>query len=81
MLAALVSLRVFKSSFDLDRETSSDGYLLFIKEISDRATKLEYVGVYDYYERHYGKRVGGEWVLCDEADFNEAWNLPRAIYS
>ena len=71
----MVSLRVFKSEFDSDEEnsTSSDGYLLFIKEISDRATKLEYVGVYDYYERHYGKRVGGEWVLCDEAELNEAW--------
>jgi hypothetical protein len=60
---------------------TSDGYLAFIKEISDRAPKLEYVGVSDYNELYCGKRVSGEWVLCDEADFSEAWNLPRAIYS
>jgi hypothetical protein len=81
MLAALVSLRVFKSEFDFDREDMTDDYLPFIKEISDRAPKLEYIGVFDDDKLHCGKRVSGEWVLCDEADFNEAWNLPRAIYS
>jgi hypothetical protein len=75
VLAALVSLRVFKSEFDLDRETSSDGYLVFIKEISDRAPKLEYIGILNrgYKGLHCGKRVNGEWVLCDEAEFSEAW--------
>jgi hypothetical protein len=52
--------------------TFSVGYLPHIKEISDRAPKLEYVGVFDYDKLYCGKRVGGEWVLCDEADFNEA---------
>jgi hypothetical protein len=71
----LVSLRVFKSEFDFDEEnlTSSDGYLPFIMDISDRAPKLEYVGVLRFDELHCGKRVSGEWVLCDEAELNEAW--------
>jgi hypothetical protein len=77
----LVSLRVFKSEFDFHGEDITEGYLPFIKGISDRAPKLEYVGVYDYNKLHYGKRVSGEWVICDEADFSEAWNFPRAIYS
>jgi len=48
------------------------GYLPLIEEISDRAPKLEYVGIF-YCELHCGKRVCGEWVLCDDAEFNEAW--------
>ena len=56
----------------------TDWYLPFIKKISDRAPKLEYVGVfkYGYKELHGSKRVSGEWVLCDEAEFNEVWNDP-----
>jgi hypothetical protein len=79
----LVSLRVFKSEFDFNGENITDGYLPFIKKISDRAPKLEYVGVLDgdNDKLHYGKRVSGEWALCDEADFSEGWNLPRAIHS
>ena len=50
----------------------TDGYLPFIKEISDRAPKLEYVGVLGFDELHCGKRVSGEWVLCTKAEFNEA---------
>jgi hypothetical protein len=71
----LVSLRVFKSVFDFDGEsfTSSNGYLPFITEIFDRAPKLEYVGVIDYDDLHCSKRVSGEWVLCDDAEFSEAW--------
>ena len=48
----------------------TDDYLPFIKEISDRAPKLEYVGVFYYGELHCGKRVSGEWVLCDDAEFS-----------
>jgi hypothetical protein len=77
----LVSLRVFKSQFDLNGENITDGYLSFIKKISDRAPKLEYVGVFYDHELHCGKRVSGEWVLCDEADLSEAWNSLRAIHS
>jgi hypothetical protein len=77
LLAALVSLRVFKFGFVLDREilTSSNGCLPLIEEISDHAPKLEYVGVFDYsWDKLYcGKRVSGEWVLCDKAEFSEAW--------
>jgi hypothetical protein len=51
----------------------TDGYLPFITEISDRAPKLEYVGVFDVGELYCGKRVSGEWVLCDEAELNEVW--------
>jgi hypothetical protein len=74
-LAALVSLRVFKSGFRFLGEdiTSPDRYLPFIKEIFDRAPKLEYVGIFYYNQLRYGKRVGAEWVICDEAEFDEAW--------
>jgi hypothetical protein len=84
VLAALVSLRVFKSEFFLDHKTSSDGYLLFIENISGRAPKLEYIGILNrgYKGLHCGKRVSGEWVLCDEEEFSEAWaDQPKAIYS
>jgi hypothetical protein len=61
----------------------TDGYLPFIEEISDRAPKLEYVGIFHYgfNELHCGKRVSGEWVLCDEAELNEAWaDQPKPVY-
>ena len=82
----MVSLRVFSSHFNFDGENITDGYLSFIKEISDCAPKLEYVGVYDQDKLHdglhCGKRVSGEWVLCDEAELNEAWaDQPKAVYS
>jgi hypothetical protein len=65
-------------SLNLDEKniTSSDGHLPFIKEVSDRTY---------YGELHCGKRVSGEWVRCDEAEFREAWtdqpNLLQAIHS
>jgi hypothetical protein len=81
----LDSLRVFQTDFGFVEEnlTSSDGHLLFIEEISVRAPKLEYVGVYSYVcgELLCGKRVSGEWVLCDKADFRDAWSFPQVIYS
>jgi hypothetical protein len=73
LLTALVSLRVFKSNFYFDEEnlTSSNGFLPFTEEISDRAPKLEYVCIFDYDKLHCGKRVSGAWVLCGESEFNE----------
>jgi hypothetical protein len=60
----------------------TDGFLSFITEISDRAPQLEYISVYDYDMLHYGKRVSGEWVLCDESEFTETWpNIFEANYS
>ena len=77
----MVSLRVFRSEF-YNHGKNTDGYLSFIKEISDRAPKLECVGICDYRELNYGKRVSGEWVLCDETEFDEAWaDQPKVIYS
>jgi hypothetical protein len=77
----LVSLQVFISDFYFDEEDliSSNGFLPFIKEISDRAPKLEYAGIFDYDKLHCGKRVSGEWVLCDEAEFSEAWTGISAL--
>ena len=71
----MVSLRFFKAEFDFDGENITDGHLPLIKEISDRAPKLEYFGVYNYgYEGlQCGKRVSGEWVLCDKVELGEAW--------
>jgi hypothetical protein len=45
------------------------GYLQYITKISGRAPQLKYIGVYHRGESYYGKRVGGEWVLCDKASF------------
>ena len=78
----MVSLRVFRSEFDFYGKDITDGYLPFIKEIVDHGPKLEFVGIIDYDKQHYGKRVSGEWVLCDVADFKEAWvDQPIATYS
>jgi hypothetical protein len=36
---------------------------------SDRAPHLEYLANLDRDESQYWKRVGGEWVICDDAEF------------
>ena len=44
-------------------------HLQSIKQLSNRAPQIEYLALFDYENLYYGKRVGGEWVLCDEAEF------------
>ena len=69
LLAELVSLRVFKVEFD--HYDFGGGNLPFIMELSDRAPQLEYLTVfyYDFDQIFSGKRVHGEWVLCEDEAF------------
>jgi hypothetical protein len=74
LLAALVSLRVFTLGFNFGGGRPPIAYLPYITKISDRAPQLEYIGVYHRNKSYYGKRVGGEWVLCDKASSTELLN-------
>ena len=69
LLAALVSLQVFKLSFSVfyEYEYPIDDGLAFIAEVSDKAPHLKYFALPDVPE--YCKRVGGEWVFCDETEY------------
>jgi len=66
LLAALVSLRIFE--FETDEECPVGDVLAFITKASDRAPHLEYFAIL-HTEDHYWKRIGGEWVICDETEF------------
>jgi hypothetical protein len=65
LLAALVHLRIFVFIFDGDCPIK-DGHLLIMK-VSDRVPHLEYFAM--PLLKHYYKRVGGEWVICDRTEF------------
>jgi hypothetical protein len=71
LLSVLVSLRIFIAEFHYDRHYPEKGYLSFMMEISNRAPNLEYMAIFDS-KFYYGRRVRGEWVLCDEAEFLSA---------
>jgi hypothetical protein len=66
MIAALVSLRVFVLKYVYNN--SGDKTSLMMR-VSDRAPHLEYLAKVDYTMDQYWKRVGGEWVICDEGEF------------
>jgi hypothetical protein len=66
MIVALTSLRVF--AFENTIENSLIA-ISFIMKASDRAPHLEYLANLDGDESQYWKRVGGEWVICDEEEF------------
>ena len=66
MIVALTSLRVF--AFENAVENWGDA-ISFIMKASDRAPHLEYLANLDGAESQYWKRVGGEWVICDKAEF------------
>ena len=74
LLATLVTLRVFGTEFNYGGPCGptgydrTKGYLPFIKQVSNRAPKLEYFAIFDG-ESHYWKQVRGQWVLSDEARF------------
>jgi hypothetical protein len=73
LLAALGPFQVFEitcgNRFDfLDNdEVPLEDSLAFITEVSDKAPQLKYFAV--SYLRNYCKRVGGEWIFCDETDY------------
>ena len=75
LLATLVTLRFFGTyPICSGRYYPTEGYLPFIRQVSNRAPKLEYFAIFDG-KRHYGKLVRGEWVLCDKAEFPPADDL------
>ena len=72
LLAALVSLRVFTLTFDDDER---DDDLPFVTQVSDRAIHLEYFTMEHIDIDHHWKRVRGEWVICDEAEYSSSFTL------
>ena len=81
LLAALVSLRVFMAEFHFDGDRPAVGYLRYVEKLSDRAPQLEYIGAYRRNKSYYGKRVGGEWDICDKASFVESsTKLPNELF-
>jgi hypothetical protein len=67
LLAVLVSLRFF--AFETDRGCPMGDVVAFIAKVSDRAPHLEYFAIWRSKYR-YWKRIGGEWVICDKAEFS-----------
>ena len=66
MIVALTSLRVF--AFEGAIKNWEDA-ISFIMKASDRAPHLEYLANLEGDKSLYWKRVGGEWVICDDAEF------------
>ena len=64
MIVALTSLRVFAFEYTI---VNWEDAISFIMKASYRAPHLEYLANLDCDE--YWKRVGGEWVICDKAEF------------
>jgi hypothetical protein len=66
LLEVLVSLRLF--AFRVYGTSPIGDVLAFITNVPDRAPHLEYLAVLQKNCR-YWKRIGGEWVICDETEF------------
>jgi hypothetical protein len=66
LLAVLVSLRLFAVKTD-DLCPLEDVFACFTKA-SDRAPHVEYFAMC-HNKDHYWKRIGGQWVICDETEF------------
>ena len=66
LLAVLVSLRLF--AFRPERPCPSKDVLAFITKVSDLAPRLEYFNIC-HEKDSYWKRIGGQWVICDETEF------------
>ena len=67
LLIALVSLRIF-TIVNVGSSRDAEVYFNFIVKISDGVPHLEYFTLLDHYQFRYWKRVGKEWVICDEAE-------------
>ena len=63
LLAALVHLRIF----EFDTTCPKVDVHQFIMKVSDRVPHLEYFSMPRL--KHYYKRVGGELVICEWAEF------------
>ena len=66
LLAVLVSLRLF--AFRVYGTSPIGNVLAFITKASDQAPHLEYFAMW-HNKYRYWKRIGGEWVICDETEF------------
>ena len=66
LLAVLVSLRLL--AFEVDDQFPPEDDLAFITKASDRAPHLEYFAMWHKKDRFW-KRIGGQWVICDETEF------------
>ena len=66
LLSALVSLRLF--AFRVYGTSPIGDFLAFITNAPDQAPHLEYLAMLQTNSR-YWKRIGGEWVICDETEF------------
>jgi hypothetical protein len=64
MLAALVSLRVFRIDSNEPNRNTAEMHLPYVMKVSDRAPHIEYFSVRTSLW-HYWKRVHGEWVICE----------------
>jgi len=70
LLVTSVSLRVFKicGIEEVSQYRRTEKYLPYISKTSDRAPHLEFFSIFEGKD-YYAKRVCGEWVVCDEAEF------------
>ena len=66
LLAVLVALRLF--AFKTDNQCPLGDILAFITKASDPAPHLEYFAMW-HNKYRYWKRIGGQWVICDETEF------------
>ena len=65
LLAALVSLRLF--AFRPESWRPTEDVLAFITKASDQAPHLECFAMST--EDHYWKRIGWEWVICNDTEY------------
>jgi hypothetical protein len=82
LLAALISLRVFTFMFTLDVHEAPPAHLLFpfVRTVTDRAPHLEYFSVSWGEDNYHWKRVHGEWVTCNEAEFPKYRKLRKRLH-
>jgi len=64
MLAALVTLQVFKINSSEPNLSTSEMHLPYVKKVSERAPHIEYFSICTSLW-HYWKRVNGEWIICE----------------
>jgi hypothetical protein len=87
LLAAMTSLRVF--TFRLVSDLSwaplvllgpEHVHLLFVRTVTDRAPHLEYFAVLWGVYNHHWRRVHGEWIPCNRAEFPLHRQLRKVLH-
>jgi hypothetical protein len=70
MLAAFVSLRVFKLLLKRAQFLSFENYLRYITKASHQAPHLESFTIHHGHNHTFRcKRVNANWVVCEEAEY------------